>query len=130
MEPLANYTCYSNTNSLCINIAVLQNGMPYYVHRPYANFIVPSDSPQNITAINTEKSMIVMKWDPPLMPNGPIIHYTLYMNFSSSSQIITVPGTQHGHCLIGNLLVSLQISASTAVGEGPVSPCVYSKESM
>ena len=91
---------------------------------------MPSDSPQNIIAINTGKSIIAVKWNPPLMPNGAIINYTLYVNFSSSNQIITVPATHHGHCLIGNLLVSLQISASTVAGEGPVSPYIYSKESM
>ena len=66
---------------------------------------------------------------PPLIPNGIITHYTLYVNYSNGSEISTrtIDSNFIVYLLEGLLpyqQVGISISATTGGGEGPKSDYV------
>ena len=62
---------------------------------------------------------ISVQWSPPLTPNGVILFYTVYI---SDYPVLNVSNTS---CVLGDFspyeVVSVRVSASTQVGEGPQS---------
>ena len=71
-----------------------------------------------------------MQWDPPLIPNGIITHYTLYINYTNGSDISTRSVDSqyivyHLEELKPYQQVGISISATTSGGEGPQSDYVY-----
>ena len=66
-----------------------------------------------------------MTWLPPALPNGVITSYTLHINYNNGTvDTRTVHGTIYQLILEDlnpNQEVSVRISASTSVGQGPLS---------
>ena len=84
----------------------------------------------NVTVSTVNSSSLLIQWEPPLIPNGIITHYTLYINYTNGSEISTrtVDG-QFTLYLLEELTpyqrVGVSISATTGGGEGPQSDYVY-----
>ena len=100
------------------------------------NFIllaVPHDIPQNISVNNHSAYALLIEWDPPLIPNGIITLYTIYADYYSGSGVaIDVSAASRSYKLEGlspHQLVGINMSASTIVGEGPVSSIIAERTS-
>ena len=90
---------------------------------------MPEDAPDvrvSRTSPLSTPSSVLVRWIAPSTPNGVITSYTLYINFTDGSPIAvrqtassavnyTVTGLQPYQ------EVSVQVSASTSSGEGPLS---------
>ncbi len=63
---------------------------------------------------------LTLSWDPPAEPNGVIITYTLYVNYlnGTTTNILTASEQFIVSPLRPYQTVSVQVSASTSVGEG------------
>ena len=103
--------------------------MPYSelmacIHPPYS--IAPDDAPTNVTVTGVSSSSVLVTWTAPSLPNGIIIHYTLYVDYADGSAVVEV-NTQSSYTnyTIEDLepyqFVRVQVSGSTAAGEGPLS---------
>ena len=73
------------------------------------------------TAATHTATTLTLSWDPPAEPNGVIITYTLYVDYlNGTTTNIATPSTIF---LLSPLrpyqTMSVQVSASTSVGEGP-----------
>ena len=83
---------------------------------------VPADAPTDINVIATSPFTIAISWSPPSTPNGFIVSYTSYINSSTGT-------TTRNQPLLGFVMggltpyerVSVRVSASTKIGEGPQS---------
>ena len=89
-------------------------------------FTVPDDAPSNVVVTNVTSSSVLISWSPPSTPNGIITHYTIYVNYTDGSGIFTIQTESSATSYTLTDLqpyqsVIVQVSASTAVGEGPVS---------
>ena len=64
---------------------------------------------------------LTLSWDPPAEPNGVIITYTLYVDYlnETTTNIITPSAPFLLSPLRPYQTISVQVSASTSVGEGP-----------
>ena len=87
---------------------------------------VPEDAPTDVAVMNTSSSSVTISWSPPFAPNGIITHYTLYINYTDGSGVSTTDtdSSATSYTLDGLQpfqLVVVQVSANTAVGEGPKS---------
>ena len=91
--------------------------------------LVPADVPQNVT-VNNHSSY---EWEPPLTPNGIITLYTIYTNYNNgTSDQFSFNSMERSYKLSGlspHQLISISISASTVVGEGPLSPVISERTS-
>lgn len=88
----------------------------------------PGDAP-NITAASLSSKTIVVSWKPPLIPNGVLTGYQLYVMYHNGSEMdVRYVSTQNTSFYIQNLspdqLITVAMSAWTRVGEGPLSPNV------
>ena len=83
----------------------------------------PESSPTEITFDNGNPYNISVEWRPPRVPNGVITHYTLYVGFEDGSVDVFYVNGESTSYNITNLqpyqIISVEISASTSVGEGP-----------
>ena len=74
---------------------------------------------RNVILSTLNSTAVHIQWDPPLTPNGIIIHYTVYIN---DIQLRNVHGTQSTS--VGGFspdqTVIVRVSASTTAGEGPL----------
>ena len=67
-----------------------------------------------------------MQWSPPLTPNGVVIFYTIYINGNAAYNITTNESSYNivqNFTVVGlspNQLVYVRVSASTKIGEGPL----------
>ena len=80
---------------------------------------VPSSAPESVAVTAVSAYAIDMKWSPPSSPNGIIVLYTVYINHSAA---IHVNGSNTHYFLEGLLpyqQISVSVSASTMIGEGP-----------
>lgn len=88
------------------------------------HYSVPEDSPTDVVVAPFSVSSVLISWKSPLIPNGRITLYSLYVDFANGSQlaVIHVTGDQT-QTEVGGLspyqLVLVQVAARTAVGEGP-----------
>ena len=76
------------------------------------------------------ESSLLIQWEPPMIPNGIIIHYILYINYTNGSEISTrtVDGQFTLYLLEGLTpyqQVGISVSAITGGGEGPQSHYIY-----
>ena len=92
--------------------------------------LIAPDTPLNVYVMIVGESSLLIQWEPPLIPNGIITHYTLYVNYTNGSEIST--GTVDGqftlYLLEGLTLyqqVGVSVSATTGGGEGPQSCYIY-----
>jgi hypothetical protein len=100
-------------------------GVKFTTHDLTIHFSAP-ETPPIVTSIdNSSPYSIVVHWSPPLRPNGVITRYNLYIGYESQSGEIEVFNTngQSTFYNISNLLpyqqISIEVTASTRVGEGP-----------
>ena len=92
--------------------------------------LAPNDAPFNISVIINDAFSLLIQWEPPLIPNGIITHYTLYINYTNGSEISTrTVDSQFTLYLLDRLSpyqeVGVSISATTGGGEGPQSDYFY-----
>ena len=92
--------------------------------------LAPNDSPFNISVIINDPFSVLIQWEPPLIHNGIITHYTLYINYTNGSQIFNrTVDRQFTIYLLEGLSpyqeVGVSISATTGGGEGPQSDYFY-----
>ena len=79
----------------------------------------------NVQVAGSSPSSVLVTWIMPSPPNGIITSYSLYVNYSDGSPIAVIRSdASTTNYTITNLqpyqLVIVQISASTAAGEGPL----------
>ena len=83
----------------------------------------PGDAPRSVSVITLNTTAIHVQWDPPLIPNGVIISYNIYIDGVLLLNISTTSGAQN--ISIAGFspyqTVSVNLSANTKVGEGPLS---------
>ena len=64
-----------------------------------------------------------MHWNPPVRPNGVITHYTLYISHENGAVEVFNTDGQSTSYNVTNLLpyelISVRVTASTRIGEGP-----------
>ena len=94
--------------------------------------LAPEDPPSNIVIIVIDAFSLLIHWEPPLIPNGIITYYTLYINYTNGSEISTrTVDSQFTLYLLEGLSpyqeVGVSISATTSGGEGPLSQDVYNR---
>ena len=92
---------------------------------------VPSTPPNAVISSGLSSSAILLQWEPPLLPNGIINRYTLYINYTNNNEISTrsVDDQYTLYLLDGlnvNQEVGVSISSTTGGGEGPRSSYVFS----
>ena len=94
----------------------------------YPRCLVPSTPPENMTVVAVSPFAVEVEWNPPATPNGVIIHYNVYT--SNLVLVDTVNSSQRNY-VYGGLApyqnVSVCVSASTSVGEGPKSQPVSTR---
>jgi hypothetical protein len=126
LAPFSNYTCCASalttnghSSTVCATEETLQD--------------IPSDVPQNVAVNNHSAYAVIIEWEPPLTPNGIITLYTIYADYNNgTSQEIDVKSTERSYKLNGlspHQLISINISASTVIGEGPLSSTISERTS-
>ena len=85
-------------------------------------YSVPADAPEYLAVDSLNSTAIHVEWSPPLIPNGVIIFYTIYINDAPVLNITATDGTQNASVggLSPNQMVHVSVSASTSIGEGPL----------
>lgn len=86
----------------------------------------PEDAPTNVAVLSATPTAVIITWLPPLIPNGVITHYNVYVNYTDGSSIVSTmtTGAVTNFTLDGLQpfqTVVFKVSASTAIGEGPLS---------
>lgn len=89
------------------------------------NIAAPDDAPFNVQVEGNSASSVLVSWNPPPTPNGNIINYTLYINYTDSSPVMVMyTNSDSTSYTVTGLhpyqMVSVRISASTTAGEGPI----------
>ena len=89
----------------------------------------PEDAPVSVQVTGNTPSSVLVSWTPPSTPNGVVMTYNLYINYSDGSPIARIQSSaSNTYYTVMDLepyqLVSVAISASTTAGEGPVSGSV------
>ena len=84
----------------------------------------PGDPPANVLVAGSSPSSVLVTWIEPLISNGIVIHYNVYVNYSDGSPIAVLQSNAAAtNYTVTNLqpcqFVTVQVSASTAAGEGP-----------
>ena len=94
---------------------------------------MPSDTPQNITVNNHSAFAVLIEWESPLIPNGVITLYTIYADYNNgSSEAFCINETERSYKIEGlspHQLIGINMSASTIIGEGPVSNTISERTS-
>ena len=144
LEPFTEYTCCiyavtskGNSPSVCDTKPTLEDSKRNLVmctraiHHlcPYIHACpAPGDAP-NVTAASISSKTIVVRWKPPLIPNGVLTGYRVYVTYHNGSERdIRDVSTQNTSYYVQNLsphqLITIAMSARTQIGEGPLSPQV------
>ena len=81
----------------------------------------PADEPQDVTVNSLNCTAILIQWNPPLIPNGIILFYAIYIN---NNITFDISAANQNSFMFGGLspyqLLNVRLSASTKVGEGPL----------
>ena len=87
--------------------------------------LAPGSPPNSIDILKDSPFNLTVTWAEPEAPNGVIIRYTLYIDYKNGSIIpINFNGSVMSYVIDGLYpyqLVGVSLSASTSVGEGPIS---------
>ena len=71
----------------------------------------------------TSSNNISVKWSPPSIPNGVITRFSIYVDYENGTYDVFYVDGQSTSFNITNLLpfqiISVDVSASTVIGEGP-----------
>ena len=86
----------------------------------------PSGSPQNVTALSTSPTSLLLTWAPPTasQSNGQIVSYTVnvtVMETEEMSQLVSTTTIYTLTSLRPYYTYSISVSASTIIGDGPFS---------
>ena len=108
------------------NLSVCSQCIYYFTM--YASPSVPDGAPVGITVTNGSHALLI-EWSPPDIPNGVITAYTIYISYNNGTSEAerVVDGLTLNYILdhlSPHQLVSVQMTASTSVGEGPRSTTV------
>ena len=87
------------------------------------NIPAPESPPSNISYDNSNPFSVIVYWNAPVMPNGVITLYILYVRFENGTvNAFNVFGERTSYN-ITNLhpyqQISVEVTASTRIGEGP-----------
>jgi hypothetical protein len=114
-SPYTNYTCFMTANT---SAGESSPGIP---HSSTTDESTPADEPQDVTVNSLNCTAILIQWNPPLIPNGIILFYAIYINNNITFNISAV---NQNSFMFGGLspyqLFNVRLSASTKVGEGPL----------
>lgn len=87
---------------------------------------VPSSPPDRVTVKAVSPFAVELEWSTPLEPNGDLTHYSVY---TASSTLIDTVNASQTYYLYSGLMpymnVSVCVTASSRVGEGPKSPVYH-----
>lgn len=94
--------------------------------------LAPSDIPNNVTVTAADLQSVLIQWIPPLIPNGIINHYNIYINYTNGTDIDSRNASSNAtYYLLRQLkvyqLVGISVSATTGGGEGPMSPYSFGR---
>ena len=101
----------------CILLAITFNGV----------FLsAPESPPANVTLDNGNAYSVLVHWSPPMIPNGIITHYTLYVCYGNGTAAanISLDGEATSHNITSlhpYQQITVKVTASTQIGEGPSS---------
>ena len=86
---------------------------------------MPSTPPENVIVVAVSPFAVEVEWEAPAIPNGIITHYSVY----NTSGVIDdkVNSSLRNYGLAPFQVVSVCVSASTSVGEGPKSQPVSTR---
>ena len=89
----------------------------------FISHAAPESPPIEIIFDTEYPHNVSVQWSPPRLPNGIITRYTLYIGYENGSVDVFYANGQSSSYNISNLLpyqiISVEIAASTSVGEGP-----------
>ena len=87
--------------------------------------LAPASPPVNVRVRNASSYSVLVQWLPPVVPNGIITHYSIYINYNNGTHPKRQVGADNSLYLLEELrphqMVGIRISASTIAGEGPLS---------
>lgn len=88
--------------------------------------IAPESPPTEVIVDNRNSTNILVQWNQPRAPNGMITQYTLYIGYENGTVDVFYINGDARSFNITNLhpfqIISIDISASTRIGEGPRTP--------
>ena len=89
-------------------------------------FSAPSGSPQNVTALSTSPTSLLLTWAPPTaaQSNGQIVSYTVnvtVMETEETFQLTSETTVLTLSPLRPYYMYTISVSASTVIGDGPFS---------
>ena len=89
---------------------------------------MPSTPPENVTVVAVSPFAVEVEWEAPAIPNGVITHYSVY---NTSGVLVDKVNSSLRNYVYSGLapfeVVSMCVSASTSVGEGPKSQPVSTR---
>ena len=88
-----------------------------------AHFPVPGTPPADIVFQVRSPHNVTVQWSPPSVPNGIITHYTIHIHYENGTHnVFSVDGQSTSYNitdLFPYQIISVDIAASTVIGEGP-----------
>ena len=94
---------------------------------------VPRDAPNYVQVRTNGSASVIISWVPPILPDGVIISYQLYVNYFNGSTETRTLGIETYYVLnnlMPNQWIGIELSAATKVGEGPRSLMVRERTGM
>ena len=86
-------------------------------------FPVPGSPPTDIIFQVSGPHNITVQWSPPIVPYGIITGYTIYVDYENRTHdVFYVDGQSTSYNITGLFpyqIISVDIAASTVIGEGP-----------
>ena len=82
--------------------------------------VVPAP-PQNVRVASVSPYAVEVQWNTPTTPNGVLIYYSVYYNGTLVATVNSLLMSYLIHGLSPYEQVSISVSASTKIGEGPKS---------
>jgi hypothetical protein len=114
-SPYTNYTCFMTANT---SAGESSPGIP---HSSTTDESTPADEPQDVMVNSLNSTAILIQWSPPHIPNGIILFYTIYID---NNITFNISAANQNSFMFGWLspyqLLNVRLSASTKVGEGPL----------
>ena len=86
----------------------------------------------NVTVAGTSPFSVLVSWSTPTLPHGDVLLYTLYIDYLDGSGTHMQTTQQQNASVVGlhpHQLILVQVSATTAAGEGPLSEQVGGRSS-